>query len=713
MMKAPHHNLIFAMLCCVLMISNGISTGIGMQFENLSEKDLFKYAESYYTKGDWESCYKAFKLAFSKRNGKEHKRYSPLFAEVRGRLANLEAVRGQQELSQDALNAAEKRLQSAKAYLIPEDIITKTVSGLQESIEARKSELKRQFDDAKAAANANDYERALKMLSALLKFEPYLRGVKTEIQNTEVSFQNFLIQAGLKACANRSWQPAISYFQRVLLRDANNAQAKAGIERVDHGERADALAETAKLQAVEKNFPQALRSIDSALQLDKEAEAITQLKTQITSQWIQSLADSIPIQLADDSDFSRSRNAILSLETLQQLKPDHPLVAANLTTASRAFAANSLGYVDQLSNSFKDGSRSATQYALLIGAKSRTTGDTVSHQQIMDVVTLFNRKRSSQIIMDIPNAASAPSQFENAIRARAITSIDKLELPDLRVRRKEEYASDAQHDPMFWDRTAAGRCSVMFLTILIEKHYSERIASDTAKDSKYLAGTESHQNLDFIRKKKETDQKIQDIKTKKIKMRDSDREFAIEQLRDELKSIPETVTESLFKEYKYREVVYTQTTELILVATLTDALSAVSLSRITIPYSSSVKGTEITGVNEKDATGRQNQNLIMTSKEEALGQAQRFVLDELGNKLPEMLALFTNRFLQEGTHRKEENKLEDAVENFLCHWAFFRARLSPADIQLIQGPVMALTGFDIIKNKQEFLKLINPITASR
>lgn len=714
MIKEKSASLYIVGLYCALVLLQGMAYSEDIQpglLEAMSEKLLFQMAENQCKIGNLESAYRAFKIAFEKREGKNHKKYTPMFSDLRIRLAEKEVSQGQKALSNDELSISEMHLKAAKAYLEPSDS-KNSIGILEEGIEKKKSEIKRQFEDARIAAANNRFEEALETLARLHKHEDVLSGLKNEVKKTEKSFQEYLLQLGRDASLKRDWNQAIAFFQKALLRDPENQEAKKGMDRVEVGAKADQLADIAKQRAGEKNFIQAVRSIDLAMQTDGGAEVFRKIKEGIIAEWIAQLVEVLPRQMQDSSSFADSRDAVLSLETLQQLNPNHPAVIDNLAKGYRPFVENAIKYFEHLSATHKDGSSAATEYTLLMSIKSRDDSNQVNQQQLSDIAALFNRKRSSQVVIDVSNESPAPAQFGNALRARAVSVIDKLELPDLRVRRRDEYDANPQYDAIFGDQRVDGKRAAAFLTIHIEKYFSERNAEEVFKESKYEVRKEERANPAYEAKQTEIKQKIDDIMSGKFKLNKSDRPIYIEQIQSELASIPKTILVPVLGNYKYREVHHTQKTDIKLVAKLSGPITSESLASIEIPFSITVKGIEITGVHPNDIEAHQNRTLVMISREEALGQAERFVLDEINKSVPEMIPAYTDRFLLAGKQQLEAKQSEEAVESFLCHWAFMRGKLSAENALLIRDTVKASTAYNLEKNNQDFIRLLDSSTPS-
>jgi hypothetical protein len=63
-----------------------------------------------------------------------------------------------------------------------------------------------------------------------------------------------------------------------------------------------------------------------------------------------------------------------------------------------------------------------------------------------------------------------------------------------------------------------------------------------------------------------------------------------------------------------------------------------------------------------------------------------------------MLPKFTKRFYAEGRLAAEQGRIDDAVENFICHWGFFRGKVEKGELDSLSGVVYTRTGFDFQKD---------------
>ena len=92
-----------------------------------------------------------------------------------------------------------------------------------------------------------------------------------------------------------------------------------------------------------------------------------------------------------------------------------------------------------------------------------------------------------------------------------------------------------------------------------------------------------------------------------------------------------------------------------------------------------------------------------------LSRAQREVLDSLEDKIKDSLPAYIHRFYRDGMRLYESGRRAEAVELFLCHWAFLRGRLPEAQREVVFGVVKSETGFDLVRDGQTLLSALDRV----
>jgi hypothetical protein len=668
------------------------------------EKDLFKWGEKAYVEKRWEDAYQYFKEAFNKRKMATHKKYSPLFDEVRNQRANEEAAKGKEALSRSVLDICETQIQFAKTYAT-----TDKVSSLETEFNGRISELKSKFAAARSKASENEFRQSIDILNSLQPFEKYVPGIEAEITSINRRWIDDLAARGWDLCAKREWREAQKLFQEVQARDTANERAKSGLERANRGIMADDKAKLAQGKMDKGFFREALYLIDEAIQEDPESKEVLQRqKNPIVWAWISKLKESVPLDPKEMDGFIKSRDAFNALDTLRELQLDHPLVVEKLTEYSKIYGEHAWNRAEELSNR-SDMLRAATAYTLLYSAR-KYYGESVGPEKLPDYATTFNKERVTQIVVSVENSCGAPIDFINAIQTRAITALQKLPFPDLWVRTKQAYDAAPGEDTQFQGLRPNGNSYTALLSIEVLRHQSERKIKETVEASDFKERMETIDNPDHLKKKEEVDKEV--IRIQAGKGSAKDKQLRIDAIKEGLNKIPSKIERPVIKPYNYMVYDYTQNTEVTLSINLKDRLANTFISSgEEIKTLRSDSGREVKNVQPGDWHNKQNQDLKIASKEEALTEVERNVNESLGLKLAGFVDSYLKRFLQEGKNKMEQRQMEEAVEFLLCHWAFVRGNIADsADARLISDLVRQETGFDIERNKKEFFsKYIGPI----
>lgn len=74
------------------------------------------------------------------------------------------------------------------------------------------------------------------------------------------------------------------------------------------------------------------------------------------------------------------------------------------------------------------------------------------------------------------------------------------------------------------------------------------------------------------------------------------------------------------------------------------------------------------------------------------------MLDGLEKKIRELLPSYTHRFFNEAERALKANRIDDAVEAYICYWTSFRGKLNSAQSERISEIVKRETGFDLVKH---------------
>jgi hypothetical protein len=293
-------------------------------------------------------------------------------------------------------------------------------------------------------------------------------------------------------------------------------------------------------------------------------------------------------------------------------------------------------------------------------------------------------------------------------------AIENMEFSDLRMRTVEDYERDANEDPQFQDLRPSGYSSTALVTVGITRYESERRSSETPveKTSQYISGTEMVPNPEYIKLEAELNRirrALDDPTRKKDRPTAegwTENTYRLKQM--ELMRLDRQIARDKVTDYTYHLVEHKQHTRVEVQVTLRDWFTREAIATVTIPFQNERSATEIVGVRDRDVTGLQNQPVRIPSTDQVLREAERAVLEGLERQLGEVMPKYAGRFLGEAENALKAGRDEDALEAFICHWAFYRGRLDSKQATRVNDSVFNGTGLDLTKDGEKVLRMLAP-----
>jgi thioredoxin-like negative regulator of GroEL len=670
---------------------------------SMSQKDLFKKADLDYKAGRLEEAREALILAFAKKN-KPDKKYSPLLETINSQLGDREAAKGETACNNKDFPACEKQIAAAKAYAT-----TPRVQSLENQWNQAIGEIKQKFDAALKKSEAGDPESALAQMESLKPFAAYLPNLEAGIDRVRLSHRKKLIAEGNAFVEQKKWDEASSRFLRALEYEKGDSAAKTGLDRIERGRKAYRFYDSAVEQQAAKNYAEALRALRAATEAYPEDKGFETLGKQVGQEWRQQLDSEIPGLLENADDFKSTRDAYYKLEEARALLPGSSDVSKHFPQASELFGANSLQRSSEL-EAIVDYSRIATALVLRLNAQRLMPSGTVKTEELKNLAAVFNRKRSSQILIAVDNLCAASNSFIQTLQARTKNTLESISLPDIKIRTVEEYQKSPNEDTQFQELRPDGKSATIQMTIGASKYLSERRSSEKPIEvnSKYVSGTEKVANPDYQRAQAEVEKirKALDARKKRDKPTPEGwTDATLQQKLAELNGIERTNTQDKISDYTYQKIEHKQQTAVAIDVTLRDYFSREALATDTIGFHDEKEAVEIDGVRAQDVNGLRNQPVRLPSTEQVLREAERTVLEQLEKKISTMLPVYTNRFFNEAEKAFKSGQVDDAVEFYLCHWTFFRGKLDSAQMNRIADVVKRETGFDLFKQGASLLAM--------
>ncbi len=664
----------------------------------LSDKDLFKRADTEDKAGRPESAREAMLIVVQRaidKKKKPDKKYQDLLDSLNTRLADREAAAGEAACSRGDLAGCQKQISTAKRFTT-----TPKVTQLENDFGNSVTKLRQEYQSTRAQADSGDPEPALAKLQSLAKYEEFLPNLKSETERVRGLLLEKLAEEGRGAVAQKRWEDASMRFQRILEIAPDHPQAKAGLDRVERGRKAFQLSAQAEEQAKAQRYDDAFAAIGTALATYPEAKTeLEQTRSQVSRAWIDFLMTDIPSLLENPDDLGKSREAYLRIQKVLELQPGKSDALALLQKATQGFVPNSALFAQKLAD-IKDLSRIATA-AILKYDVQRLMPDLIAPEDLKSAMGNFNSKRVCQLVLSVEDLASAANDFTQSIQARTRSVVDKQSLRDLRLRSRDDYEKLPGDNAQFQSLMPDGKSYTALLTVNINKYDFRRDQTASDVKSRYVAGTEKVPNPDYEKISKQADAvraALNNPSRKKGKpTREGWTEADLDRLSRELDRTDKLIDKDKEVEYAYQKIEYKQRTNIELEIVLKDNFSKEVIAQDKIVYSTELKGEERSGVKDRDTTGVQNQPLRLLNKDESLAEGARVVREDLDKKIPLLLRAYTERFFNEGEKALAAGRLDDAVEAYLCHWAFFAGHLDPAQTRRIATIVKGATAFDLEK----------------
>ncbi len=662
----------------------------------MSDKDLFKKADTEDKAGRLESAREAMLVVVQRaidKKKKPDKKYQDLLDSLNTRLADREVEAGEAACSRGDLAGCQKQIAAAKRFTT-----TPRVTQLENGFSNAVTKLRQEYQSTRGQADSGDPEPALARLQSLARYEEFLPNLRTETERVRGLFLQKLGDEGRSAIAEKRWEDASMRFQRMLDISPNNEQARAGMDRVERGRKAFQLSAQADELVKAQHFEDAFAAIGTAIASFPEAKAeLEQTNRQISRAWVDFLMAGIPSLLENQDDLAKSREAYLRIQKVLELEPGKADAPPLLQKATQSFVPNSALFAQKLAE-IKDLSRIATATILKYDVQ-RLMPDLISPEDLKSAMGNFNSKRVCQLVLSVEDLASAAGDFTQSIQARTRSVVDKQSLRDLRLRTRDDYEKLPGDNAQFQSLMPDGKSYTALLTVNINRYDFRKDQTASDVKSRYVGGTEKVPNPDYEKLSKQADEvrrALSNPSRKKGKpTREGWTESDLERLSRELDRTDKLIDKDKEIEYTYQKIEYKQSTNIEIEIVLKDNFSKEVIAQDKSVYSVEQKGEEKFGVKDRDVTGVQNQPLRLLNKDESLAEGARVVRAELDKKIPVLLRAYTDRFFNEGERALAAGRLDDAVEAYLCHWAFFAGHLDSAQMKRITAIVKGATAFDL------------------
>jgi hypothetical protein len=681
----------------VFMLALVLTVSMALAQQPLNDKQLFQRAEKEFAAGKLDEAYVSVKEARTKK-GKPDKKYDDLYNKVSQQLADREAAPGEAACNANDLAKCEAQLKKAKEYGPSADSVKKLDGLFNQKLSALQTRFKSAVDLA-----ATDPDEALKRLGELNQYRSYLPELSSQTERVRSMAVNKHATAGAQLTKEEKWDEAATHYNKILELSSNDPTATTGLKDIARLREASRLHTEARALLQERKFEQALTKVDKALEAAPDKAEYKETRQRIRTDWAEQLANFVAEGLTGKvDDFEQTRITYLNFEQLRNLDKAHPALSKFGSEPSVNFAANLLLKSADL-EAVTDYSRIGS--AAIMKVKAQQLLATVKPEELKDIFGYFDRRRRSQLVITTENLATKEAEtFVSSVTNRSRSAVESAELPDLAIRDLESYRRSPDDDPVVKGLSPDGRSSTALLTASITGYESTRtIVDKTKKSSQYRIGSEEVPNPDYTAMVKEIDaiqKEISDPKNKKKEIQ-TELKAKLDNKERQLTGITPKLVKDKVADYEYEQVTYSQRVNVEVTLTLRDLESKQNIAREVIssaPALREMKDTEIRGVHPQDVKGVREQPPTMLTESQALREAERQVLEQITSKTLTMLPKYTKRFYAEGHLAMEQGRVDDALENFICHWGFFRGRVEKGELDTLSSLVYSRTGFDFQKD---------------
>lgn len=704
---------------CVLFVPISFGSATQSDLSTLSERALFRLAEDNYRVGNFEEARRALIAAFEQREQKNrgrpkpHNKYSPMLDAVNTELADRTALSGMEMCESMALEECEAALEKAADYARSPRVVE-----LEQRFGKGLAEVRRRLDDALALAQHNRFDDALSALEALQPFSRYLPDLVEHTEQTRKQYGRYLVAQGFAALNGYRWADASANFSRALAFEENKDDALRGLEAVERGKEADALAVLAAENLRVNRFEDAMGAIEAARAKYPESPKFNPLREEIADKWAASIVQSVPALMLARGSFRASRDAYLLLQRLGGLNPAHPL-RGRMNEARSAFGTAALTRALELEVP-GDFSRVASALALKINAGRLLGEGVVPEEELKTTAHGFHRKRAAQLILSVENLAGAPGDFESLVMLRTRHAIEGLGLPDLRMRTREEYLASPDEDPQFQDLRPDNTSLTAILSVSIDRYEAERWTSEHPERvrSKFQSGTREVPNPQYESMRAELAAIERSLAGGRKNIREgltpegySTRSY--DRLRLEFQKLSPTLEEPVYTDYEYFKFEHHQDVRVELTIVMRDYFTRERLAEEKISFSDESSGIEFRGVHEADVSDAAVGPVVgstpvgLPDAEQLLRQRERDALEDLTKKVLQVAPSFLDRFYRAGIKALKAGNPADAAEYLFCHWTFFRGRIHDERTEEIAGVLARELGFDLGALGGEAIALVN------
>ena len=662
--------------------------------QKISPAALAKEAVVDEGKGDWGAAYsKLQKAASQKPKDKKIAESLRLAAEHLSKAAASQAL---DSCKQQKLDACEKQAKQALGYAR-----TPEAEEAERQLETRKAELQTHWDQAERMISAGQLEDANTELESLSRFPYLFPTLAAERERLRMLRVGAAIAGGNKAASELHFDAALEAFDMALSLDPGNAEATHGIEMAKRGKEAYSDWQQAQEALTGKQYEAAYLSDQKAVSLFPKEQEYQDLQKQIRAEWLPILEDETVLNPKPD-DLNGNQKAWDNLRWIRRLDPDYQKLKETTDTVRGHLYEQ---YVQKANDFQGQPNNSGLAIAYLYHVNAQHVNPTPGGEDpfaasFTEVQNLFKRKRAMLILVSVANLSLANPDFCGVVDLRARAPIEGLGLTDVRLAAQKDYEANptASEDPLFQDKRPDGKSRIAWLNVDIKNFQKGSVGNDKPqeKHSKFKSGVETIPNPEYT-KLQEQYRKVEDSLKKAKPGKPSKEGYTRDDqflLQKKLEQTQTNINQDKLVDYSYQEYHLSNSAHITLRLVLRDMLEQQVLASDEVDISRHVEGIEIAGAREADVNGLMNQPAHMNTPEQELDEAEHDALQALDEKVPGLLAKYTERYYKEGEKALAEGRITDGLENLICYWFTFVGRMDERHAQRIREVVKQNLGLE-------------------
>lgn len=657
-----------------------------------SAKELVKMAEADKQNNKWEAAREKLKLAVAQKP--KDKQIAQALRTVEDYLADQAAARASTLCEQLEIDKCEKEVGVAASYGS-----TARVAEARARLAGRKKQLQDRWDQVQKMMADGQLAEANDALQALGRFSYLFPSLAQEKERLRVLRVEAALDQGRKALAAQTWDAAMETFGGALRLDPGNSQALQGIESARLEKEAANLFLQAQNAFQAQGYQVAHEATQKALRLFPNRPPYRELARQIGAEWSKALLEQARKLSANPDSLKDNQQAWGALEMVRRLEPQTPGLADELKTVRLTLYSIYLQKAAEY-EAVADNSRIATAYAYYLSAQQTNPGGEFAFAaKVRETGSVFSRKRAVQLVVSVDNLSPAPPSVAEVLSRRVRSVIQKLGLPDLKLRSPDEYQKNPAEDPQFVENRPDGKSPTAQFTLELSNYESETFGGDKPieKPSKFVSGQETLPNPAYEKLQAEFRKMSASLAATKPGKSNKDgyttQSLAV--LQQELAATPRELVRDKITDYTYQEFQLSVRALVKMNLEVRDMLEKQLLGAETIEKGDKKVGVEIAGVREKDVNHLFNKPARLPASDQLLRESERNALEEVDDKVQRLMGQYLQRFYKEAEKALQEGRADDAMENFLCHWFFFRGRLEESQARRIQDLVRQHIGLDL------------------